>query len=236
MKKNVKLISALGVAVVIVAVLFTSIIKTAGGTIDVVGKDSATAFDAVLTASGDSVERDEAQKGWALNAPDGTAAFNLSENFSESPLFDVMLSLDVTPFEKAGLDVTKLPENYAAQDGRLLVGAKLGDGAEQSTPKEAYEQIVKSYPKAIGYHASLDHYNVSLGDGNMFEWAKDMEINGATKEAQDKDIVFVLNPEPLIAAGVDPAQLDGWVYTTVKVGMGASEKEVYKFLKPFNLQ
>ena len=34
-----------------------------------------------------------------------------------------------------------------------------------------------------------------LGNGNMFEWAKDMKTTGMTID-QDKDIVFVLNPEP----------------------------------------
>jgi len=33
----------------------------------------------------------------------------------------------------------------------------------------------------------------------------------------DKDIVFVLNPEPLIAAGVDPKAVDGWVFARVPV-------------------
>ncbi len=50
---------------------------------------------------------------------------------------------------------------------------------------------------SISYHMALDHYGVALGGGNMFEWAKDLGAN-------DKDIVFVLDPEPLIAAGVDP--------------------------------
>lgn len=77
---------------------------------------------------------------------------------------------------------------------------------------------------------------MNLGDGNLFEWAKDMKTNRSTNENQDKDIVFVLNPEPLIAAGVNPDKVKGWVYTTVKVDIDGKPTDVYKFLKPFNLQ
>ena len=48
--------------------------------------------------------------------------------------------------------------------------------------------------------------------------------------------MFVLNPEPLIAAGVDPELVKGWVYTTVNVEIDGKATDVYKFLKPFNLQ
>ncbi|MZQ99135.1 MAG: hypothetical protein GT601_15830, partial [Acidaminobacter sp.] len=33
----------------------------------------------------------------------------------------------------------------------------------------------------------------------------------------NKDLVFVLNPEPLIQAGVDPAKLETWVFGEVEV-------------------
>ena len=46
-------------------------------------------------------------------------------------------------------------------------------------------------------------------------------------DKNDKDIVFVLNPQPFIKAGVDPNKIDGWIYA--KVG------EDYKLLKPFDL-
>ena len=38
---------------------------------------------------------------------------------------------------------------------------------------------------------------------------EDLSVN-IVREAQDKDIVFVLNPEPLIAAGVDRKKTVGW--------------------------
>jgi hypothetical protein len=70
---------------------------------------------------------------------------------------------------------------------------------------------------------------VNLGNGNLFEWAKDMSVN-------DKDIVFVLNPEPFIAAGVDPSRIEGWVFAKVTVDdPNGRPVQVDKFLKPFNL-
>ena len=81
----------------------------------------------------------------------------------------------------------------------------------------------------------MDHYGVILGDGNMFEWAKDMLTNGYGNSVQDKDIVFVLNAEPLIAAGVDPNNVEGWVYAQVLVDTNGRTEQAWKFLKPFDL-
>jgi hypothetical protein len=80
----------------------------------------------------------------------------------------------------------------------------------------------------LGYHAEMDHYNLDLG-GAVFEWAKDMSAN-------DKDIVFALDPAPLIAAGVDPEAVEGWAYTQVPAMRGGKAVQVWKFLKTFNLQ
>lgn len=240
MKNNIKLITVLGIAVVAVAAILIAILKTAGGNLDVVGKDSSASFEKVLTASGSKVTSDKDNAGWSLDAPDGSVRFIWSEDYSKSPLHDVMLELDAEPFLNAGLDTSKLPEYYAAYDGMLMVGTKLGSDKltyqGEPTPLAAYEQIVSKYRYSVGYHTALDHYNVSLGNGNMFEWAKDMQTNSVTKESQDKDIVFVLNPEPLIAAGVDPEQVKGWIYTTVSVEIDGKATDIYKFLKPFNLK
>jgi len=62
----------------------------------------------------------------------------------------------------------------------------------------------------------------------MFEWAKDLSTN-------DKDIVFVLNPEPFLAAGVDPNDVEGWVFAKVPVDVDGKPAEVDKLLKPFDL-
>jgi len=238
MKKNTKILFAAGAAVVVIALLVV-VFQMVGGNLDVVGKQSVASFDAVLQAIPDQITADDTNGGWSLLAPDGTVRFIWSKDYSKSPLHDVMLELDAKPFVDAGLDTTKLPSNYASFDGMLMVGTKLGNEefkySDAMTPLSSYEQIVKNYRASINYHTALDHYGVKLGDGNMFEWAKDMTKISATGKDQDKDIVFVLNPEPLIAAGVDPAKVVGWVYAQVPVEENGKTIQVYKFLKPFNI-
>jgi hypothetical protein len=201
--------------------------------LDVVGADSIASFDKVLKQMPQAVAWDEMNGGWSLSAPDNSVRFIWSGNYAESPLHDVMLEFDAAPFLAAGLDPAKLPAHFAFYEGKLMVGTKLGQEAlryeGERTPLASYEQIVRLKRGSIGYHGALDHYGVSLGDGNMFEWAKDMETN-------DKDIVFVLNPEPFIAAGADPAGIEGWVFTKVTVDdANGKPVEVDKLLKPFDL-
>jgi hypothetical protein len=221
------------------ALLFTlALILSAGalgscGKLDVVGNDSVKSFENVLLRIPQSLGPDEANGGWSLAAPDGTARFIWSRNYAESPRYDVMLEFDAAPFIAAGLKPDKLPENFAFAGGRIMVGTKLGKDQlkyqGEVTPLASYEQIVKLKRKAIGYHMAMDHYGVNLGDGNLFEWAKDMAAN-------DKDIVFVLNPAPLIAAGTDPARVGGWTFTKVTVDdKNGKPVQVDKILKPFDL-
>ncbi len=240
MNKNGKLIAAVGVTAVLVVGIIAAVVQTAGRNLDVVGKQSATSFETILNTIPDNVKADEINGGWSLTAPDGGVRFIWSGDYSQSPLHDVMLEFDAAPFVSAGLDTDKLPDNYTAYDGMLMVGTKLGtekpDSKGEAAPLAAYEQIVNKHRSFINYHMDMDHYGVKLGDGNMFEWAKDMETNTIKNQNQDKDIVFVLNPEPLIAAGVDPEKVEGWAYATVSVMEGGKTLEVYKFLKPFNLK
>ena len=49
-------------------------------------------------------------------------------------------------------------------------------------------------------------------------------------------MVFVLNPEPLKAAGVDPAKIKGWIFTKIPVKDSVGKDvQVDKFVKPYNL-
>ncbi|GHV11552.1 hypothetical protein FACS1894219_02870 [Clostridia bacterium] len=218
-------------AIIALAIMVTAL--AACSELDVVGKESVTSFSTVLTAVGNGASEDEMNGGWSLTAPDDTVRFIWSKDYSKSPLHDVMLELDAQPFIDAGLDTSKLPDNYAFYDGMLMVGTKLGNDelkySGDATPLAAYEQIVNKYRKSVGYHTALDHYNVDLGNGNLFEWAKDLTSN-------DKDIVFVLNPEPFINAGVDPNAIEGWVFAKVPVDVNGKATEVDKLLKPFDLK
>jgi hypothetical protein len=203
------------------------------GKLDVVGTGSIKSFEKVLSRIPQSLTRDDTNKGWSLAAPDNSARFIWSRNYAESPLHDVLIEFDAAPFIAAGLDPARLPGNPAFTNGRIIAGTKLGTEqlkySGEATPLAAYEQIVKLKRNSIGYHGAMDHYGVNLGNGNLFEWAKDMTAN-------DKDMVFVLNPEPFLNAGVDPARIDGWVFTKVTVDdENGKPIEVDKILKPFDL-
>ncbi|MDR1363521.1 MAG: hypothetical protein LBJ35_05675 [Spirochaetaceae bacterium] len=212
-----------GIMVMLAAVLVSC------GKLDVVGNGSIGAFDQLLQrlpAEGDG-------GGWVINAPDGGARFFWSGDYSSSSRYDVMIEFDAAPFIVAGLDVEKLPSNYFYSNGWIATGVKFdGKGVKSSGeagPLAAYKQIVRLNRQVIGYHAALDHYGVNLGGGNLFEWAKDMGAN-------DKDMVFVLDPAPLAAAGLNPNVVDGWLFAPVTVDdENGRPVQVDKLLKPFDL-
>ena len=70
---------------------------------DVVGKQSIASFDAVLQAMPNQIVADEMNGGWALTAPDGTARFIWSKDYSSGSPHDVMIETDLKPFVDAVL-------------------------------------------------------------------------------------------------------------------------------------
>ena len=239
MNRTSKIITAIIIGILATAALAFGTLQLVGGNLDVIGQTSISSFSKVLAASPAQVSADAINGGWSLAAPDGSARFIWSQDYSESPLHDVMIELSAEPFIAAGLDASRLPSSYTVNKGMLVVGIKLGNDkltyTGEATPLAAYEQLVSKYRGSINYHTALDHFGIMLGDGNMFEWAKDLAENTVKGTDQDKDIVFVLNPEPLIAAGVDPQKVAGWVYTQVPVEEGGQTIQIFKFLKPFNI-
>lgn len=200
---------------------------------DVVGTESVNSFEKVLTAMDNNVAEDEMNGGWALTSPDGSERFIWSKDYSSGQPHDLMLEFDAKPFIDAGLEVGKLPAGILVED-KIMVGSNLGDDEltydGDATPLASYEKIVELYRDRVKYHTDLDHYGVNVGDGNMFEWAKDMGTN-------DKDIVFVVDPKMFIDAGVDPSKVEGWVFAKVKIDDEDGKPiEVDKFLKPFSIQ
>jgi hypothetical protein len=218
--------------IIILFLLIMTIILASCSKLDVIGNKSISSFKEVLDAMPDRITADKVNGGWSLTAPDNSAKFFWSMDFSKSKLYDAMLEFDAKPFIDAGLDINKLPDGMASGD-KLVVGAELSsesityDG--EATPLASYEKIVELKRDSIGYHAALDHFGVDLAGGNMFEWAKDIGMN-------DKDIVFVLNPQVFIDAGVDPEKVEGWIFAKVEtMDMKGKKVEVDKFLKPFNI-
>jgi hypothetical protein len=213
---------------------------------DVVAKVANSSFKAVVDASKDRISFSDEDGAWVLASPAGDK-LQLATDFSgnngggmmadmDKP--DAEFAFDATPFVAAGLDFAKLPApegiKYELEEGELMLHFELGSDkfpadARQSL-EAAFAQVVKARRARIGYHEKLDHYGIKLGGGNMFEWAKDMSKN-------DKDIVWVLNPAPFIAAGVDPAKVAGWVFAKVESRDAAGKAVVEdKLLKAFDLR
>lgn len=206
---------------------------SACGKSDVVGEVAKTSFNSVLEAIPNQIEEDKMNGGWSLSAPDDSARFIWSKDYSKSMTHDVMIEFDAQPFINAGLDVNKLPQGLAFED-KIMLGTELGDEelkySGDATASTSFNQLVDLNRDSIGYHEKLDHYGVDLGDGNKFEWAKDMRSN-------DKDIVFVVDPEIFVKAGVNPEKVEGWTYASVEVkDENGKPIEVMKFLKPFDLK
>jgi len=244
MKNKTKLITVFAAGLALAA---CGVLKN----LDLVGKQSAASFAEVLKTIPDKVRADEQNTGWELYAPDNSARFFWSADYSKSPIYDVMLEFDARPFLDAGLDIGKLPDAYSVSvhetagalgNVTLIVGKKFGGGEHEhdhdggATPLAAYEQIAARRKESINYHTALDHFGVDMGNGNLFEWAKDLQTNGYDNSDQDKDIVFVLNPEPLIQAGAEPERVAGWAYAQVDVDdENGKPVKVWKFLKPFDI-
>jgi hypothetical protein len=202
--------------------------------LDVVGNDSVRAFDELLKSVPQLVSEDKANGGWSITAPDGNTRFIWGRNTSQRSLCIIMIEFDSTPFIAAGLNPDFLPENYAGYENKIFIGTSFEteqlQNMSDTTPLSMYQQIVKLKRNIIGYHGQMDHYGINLGDGNMFEWAKNLSAN-------DKDIVFVLNPDPFIAAGADPAKIAGWAFAKVTVDdANGKPVQVDKLLKPFDLR
>jgi len=203
--------------------------------LDVIGKTAVTTYRALLEVVPDGPGLDGSTGRFYVQSPGGER-FEWSADFSGSGP-DFLISLDAAPFLEAGLEPERLPGARYALDPsmrRLSLAFEAGEKRfaykGEPSPLEGFQKIVESYRPLVGYHEALDHYGLALGDGNMFEWAKDLSKN-------DKDMVFVLNPEPLLAAGVDPARMRGWVFAKVEVKDSAGAMvQVDKFLKPYELR
>jgi hypothetical protein len=199
--------------------------------LDVVGTTAVSTFRTLAAKEAGALARDEAAGRWVLSSPGGER-FEWSSDFAGAGP-DFLVSLDAAPYLAAGLDPSRLPAGRYSFDpasGRLALRFETGNrGSSAVSPVESFTSIVKEYRPIIGYHAALDHYGIALGDGNAFEWARDMAKN-------DKDIVFVLDPAPLVAAGVDPSRIGGWAFARVSMKDAAGrDVQVDKFLKPYDL-
>lgn len=219
MKKIRNLIIAGAVAVVLVAALFVSIILTAGGTADALKTYAVRSFG--LVAEKTQTREDGENGGWQLSPDGGATVFFWGGNLTAG------LRTSAAPFLAAGLDISKLPAGYAV-DNDLFTVSIAANSAGGDSALSAMQSVVNANRSLIGYHSAMGHFNISLGNGNAFEWAQSTEEN-------EKDVVFALAPEPLVAAGLDPEAVEGWTYDKVEMHEDGKTMQVYMLMKAFNL-
>jgi hypothetical protein len=199
---------------------------------DVVAVHAVQSFDALLRAPGVTVARRDAAGAWVLTSPGVETLTFGGDNAAGSN--ELVVTLDARPFLAAGLDPSLLPAG-AQLDGdgahaslvmRYEVGTGTFSDAADSQPVQALQDLVRNHRTMLGYHAALGHFGLALGGGNMVEWAQDQHAN-------DKDLVFVLNPQPFADAGVDVANVQGWVLADMPVtdaqGRKSTERKLLKF-------
>ena len=200
---------------------------------DVVGRQSVVAFENLLNAVPTAVSTDTANFGFWIQAPGNVASFFWSYDFSQSQ-YDIIMQLEPEPFLLAGLDPGLLTEHFSFENGWIVLRRKLLNDSleytEQPNPLDAYRHLVGRYRDVLDFHIEADHHAIVFDGDNAFEWANDMVTVGATGNPQAADMVFVLNAEPLLEAGVNPEFLEGWRLVTREM-MGQSAQ---KFVKSFD--
>lgn len=199
--------------------------------LDVIGSYSITTFNNLINTK--KLSTNNVDNYWEIKSEDGEI-FGISIDFSNQNA-DFYLKLNALNFIKSGLDPSKLPKEkyiFGKKDNTITLNFEISSDKfkKSSNVLDTYKEIVKYNRDIIGYHEELDHYGIALGNGNMFEWAKELNKN-------DKDLVFVLNPDDFIIAGLDVTKLDTWVFGKVRIKDSTGNKvEVDKLLRPYNLQ
>lgn len=215
-----------------------SLVRLLGAT-DVTAAYAKSSSAALLASLPDGSEVGPAEDGgWKFSAPDGNAEFtwNWNPSAETAGAYAAAVRTPAAPFLAAGLNPSLMPEGVLRGD-ELVFGfqpdqaAGASTGAADGDPASSFARLIDAFRDRIGYHIQLQHFGLDLGGGNLLEWARDPIANSL-------DLVFVLDPEPFLRAGVDKDKVEGWIFGSVIVHDAASGRrvEVPKFLKPFNLQ
>lgn len=187
---------------------------------DVIRIQSANSFDEIIVQMLGNIKSDETYKAWELEAPDKTARIIWNDD-------SIILEIEAKVFLDAGLDETKL-EGAKLVGDKIIIGELTKNSKEQNA-LESFKKMITERRKMLGYHEDLGHFGIEIINGNAFEWAKNIQEN-------DKDIVFALNPEIFINAGVNVENVKGWVFDTINtMDMNGKKIEGQKLLKPFNI-
>ncbi|MCL2001055.1 MAG: hypothetical protein FWG74_06435, partial [Planctomycetes bacterium] len=202
---------------------------------DVTAKYAKSSFAELLAALPPESGLKPFGMGWIFSAPDGSAEFFWTTSGEEE--CSVILRTPSYPFLEAGMDPSLLPDGMLVDDmlifglsrhdmqdshnphGSRNAGASKesadftgnidwGDDKNRESASSSFAMVIDSYRERFGYHFQFGHFGVELDGGNLLEWAEDLETNNL-------DLVFVLDPEIFLRAGVNKDLVKGWVFGTV---------------------
>lgn len=193
--------------------------------------DSATSFAAVAAAN----QADSQATGYlALTAPGRRDYLAINLNFDSQE--DILAGFDLADFMQAGFDPARLdPADflpgtpvYDLPTSTLLVSFDLGTASFESgryldkdqKPLTAVDsrvlmgEIVRHFTAMTGSDPTTGLNFLVPAKAVALEWAQDMDKT-------DPDLVFSLDPAPLVKAGLDPAKLQVWKVFKPAIGSPA---------------
>lgn len=179
------------------------------------------AFGSIIKENKDKVGFHAELSHWGYTMPTGEKLEWTKDTAANAA--DLALVILADPFINAGLDVKKLDDkewlfNPAAKEegkdlpNRLVRPFNVSDKKQKSSGSEdAMRRIIRQNPSLIKYNENSKKYSISLGNGFEAQWTEKV---GAT----ESDIIFIINADSLIKAGVDKNKLQGsgWSFIEAK--------------------
>ena len=218
MKKKIICFAAAAVYAIIVIVLAFTLSENPK--LDVVANhavESFKTFGEIIKINGYD------ERLYNVYSPDGTEVFSYGES--------VQLTIDAGWFTAAGFDPDKFNGEAILEDSRLTFISDYVKGvANGSNIFDTFENILRSNRHALEYHTDHVLFELHLGGGNAFRWAKDWRTN-------TRGMTFVLNPQPFVEAGLELENLQGWALTNVNIMHGQeSGQTVPRLLKNYSFE
>ncbi len=104
---------------------------------------------------------------------------------------------------------------------RVQTGDPVADGA-----LKAFNGMVSQHKDRKGFHATMQHWGITLSGADKFEWSKDTSANGI-------DFAMVMAAEPFLAAGLDVTRLSDYVFKAATVEEGKAVPDL--LIHPYNV-
>jgi hypothetical protein len=155
-------------------------------------------------------------------SPDGTEILSFGES--------VRLTVDVGCFTTAAFCPDKFGGEGTLEGSRLTIAANNVKGVNAGNGSniiDTFENVLRSNRHALEYHTDKDLFELHLGGGNAFRWAKDWRTN-------TQGMTFILNPQPFVEAGLELENLEGWRVADIDIMHGPeSSQTVLRLLKNY---